>query len=390
MKIVINDLYNYINHVNEVKLIKQFKEKSNIKYKIKTKYDNEIIYYTISNAWILYYNNVHYIEYIMSIIENEIVCNYLSMKCKYRLCTKFLNDKSTIKSMKKIIKKNIQVNESVYLLTSRFFFNYLHALIEGISNLYNYFELKKYIPALKLGVYEGHSNFVYDLINCTIINKNDIFICKPHFKYDKVYFSSILTRKFNGIKNEHTSMYKNEIYEVYDKIINNINNNINNDIINNINKIVPIYYDRIYISRRTWIHNDLSNIGSTNTTQSRKILNEDEVVELLTTKYNFTEIFGETIDTEQKVKLLNNCKYIICPVGSGIANIVFCKKTTKIMVINNQSYNINYLIDTHIKRYKNIIFKDIGKATTNDIKPPIRPWTININKLENEIISFLQ
>ena len=89
--------------------------------------------------------------------------------------------------------------------------------------------------------------------------------------------------------------------------------------------------EKIYISRRTWTHNDFSNIG-TNYTTRRRLINEDELVKQLQEK-GYTEVFTEKLTTIEKIMYFANATHIIGAIGGGISNVLFSPKETKLEVL---------------------------------------------------------
>ena len=178
-------------------------------------------------------------------------------------------------------KDKIIIEEPIFFFIYNFD-NYYHFLYDTLPYLFTYLELKKTITELKLLVnypnkdkkdfYKFNKEFLEK-----IIDLNDLIIHKENNIYRKVYVSSSLTH--GGYSN---NLPRKEIYKIYDLIKNNINyENINEKYLN---------LKKIYISRRTWINNDKSNIG-TDYTSRRKMINEDILVNDLI-KYNFIEIFA--------------------------------------------------------------------------------------------------
>ena len=88
---------------------------------------------------------------------------------------------------------------------------------------------------------------------------------------------------------------------------------------------------RIYISRRTWMHNDKSNLG-TDYTQRRKMLNEDYLVHSLTT-CGFEEIFCENLSMMEKIQLFREADTIVGAIGGGMCNLLFSPPTTNVICI---------------------------------------------------------
>jgi len=213
------------------------------------------------------------------------------------------------------------------------FDNYYHFLYDTLPYLFTYLQLKKTIPILKLLVNypnKGKKNFYKfntELLE-KIINLNDLIIHEQNNIYKEIYVSSSLTHGGHSNKSPRT-----EIYQIYDMIKSNINYNNISDKYKNIKKM--------YISRRTWINNDNSNIGTDYTTR-RKMINEDEFVNNLN-KYDIIEIFAENLNTDEKIYLFLNANLIIGSIGGGMANLLFSTKNTKSIVIVTPFFlDINY------------------------------------------------
>jgi hypothetical protein len=239
------------------------------------------------------------------------------------------------------------------------FDNYYHFLYDTLPYLYTYLELKKNNPELKLLVNYPNKNkkdfykFNSELLE-KIINLDDLIIHNENYNYKELYVSTSLTH--GGYSNNPP---RKEIYEIYNLIKKNINYQNIDEKYNNLNKV--------YISRRTWINNDNTNIG-TDYTSRRKMVNEDELVNQLI-KYDFTEIFAENLNTDEKIYLFSNADIIVGSIGGGMANLLFSNKNTKSIVIATPFFldinyrfkysmehtNINYIYDVHTYLESNTI-----------------------------------
>ncbi len=87
------------------------------------------------------------------------------------------------------------------------------------------------------------------------------------------------------------------------------------------------YPERIYISR--------------NRARYRRVLNEEEVISLLS-KYGFAAIVPESIPWEKQIALFANAKAIVSPHGSGLTNIIFCQPRTKVIELFSPHYIRHY------------------------------------------------
>jgi hypothetical protein len=225
------------------------------------------------------------------------------------------------------VKKSIHSTKDFKTIEEPVFFfiynfdNYYHFLYDTIPYLHNYFYLKNIYPTLKIVVNYPNANkssfykFNLDILNKLIDFNNDTIIHKTENVYEKMFVSSSLTH--GGYSNNPP---EKEIYELYSLMKNKI-------------LVNPHYnsYKSIYISRRTWINNDTSNIG-TNYTTRRKMMNEDDLVKELE-KIGVKEIFTENLSIDEKIQLFNNAELVIGSIGGGMANLLFSPATTKSLVI---------------------------------------------------------
>jgi capsular polysaccharide biosynthesis protein len=241
----------------------------------------------------------------------------------------------TIMSLKEVEKNNyiIHTNHEVSHAceTPVFFYiynteNYYHFLYDTLPYLITYFKLKKDIPDLKLLMNypnkqkKQHYKFVIEFLNLLNIKESDIEIIKEDVRYKNLYISTSYTH--DGKSNLPP---RKEIYDLYSMIKNRV---LNNELLDTPKKI--------YISRRTWIHNDFTNIG-TNYTTRRTLLNETELVEHLN-QQGYTEVFTENLSTIEKIVMFNNATHIIGAFGGGICNVLFSDSKTKLTAIESPGF----------------------------------------------------
>ena len=215
-------------------------------------------------------------------------------------------------------------NIKEYYKTPLFFFvyntdNYFHFLYDTLPYLISYFELKKKILNLKLLMQYPNPQknkmypFILEFLEILNIKKDDIIILNNNIIYNEIYISTSYTHDIDS-----NLPPRKEIYTFYKDIVKSINN---------INIKTP---SKIYISRRSWLHNNTENIG-TNYTTRRKMMNENKIVEKIK-KEGYKEIFTENLSTIEKIKYFSNATYIIGAIGGGVANVLFSPKTTKLEV----------------------------------------------------------
>jgi hypothetical protein len=264
----------------------------------------------------------------------------------------------TDNNLKSNLNKNIIANPVFFFIYN--FDNYYHFLYDTLPYLFTYFKIKKFIPELKILVNYPNKNMknFYKFNNEfleKIINMEDLIIHSENNIYKNIYVSSSLTH--GGVSNNSP---RKEIFDLYKNISNKIDFNKINEKYKNL--------DKIYISRRTWINNDNSNIG-TDYTSRRKMMNEDELVDKLV-KIGFNEIFAENLNTDEKIYLFSNAKIIIGAIGGGMSNLLFSNKDTKsIVLVTPYFLDINYRFKYSMEHTNINYFNDIKTYLENNKIP---------------------
>ena len=246
--------------------------------------------------------------------------------------------------------------------------NYFHFLYDSLPYLISYLRLKSDIPELKLLMQypNEQKNCFYPFINefLEILNifKEDIILVDENTLYSEVYVSTSYTHDIDS-----NLPPRKEIYNFYQNIVSIVKDNYS------ANVVTP---QKIYISRRTWLHNDFSNIG-TNYTTRRRLVNEDEIVENLK-REGFTEVFTENLTTIEKILYFANTTPVVGAIGGGISNVLFSPKTTKLEAIVSPTFldvnsrfkysldcvDVNYNFNTeHVEKTE---FKTYMRVKTKD------------------------
>lgn len=237
--------------------------------------------------------------------------------------------------------------------------NYYHFLYDTLPYLISFFELKKNEPELKLlmsypnQTKNNHYRFVTEFLELLGITKNDIEIIQNKTIYSTIYVSTSYT---HGGKSNTPP--RQEIFSFFNSIKESIN----------LNYSTP---KKIYVSRRSHIHGDLSNIG-TNYTSRRKMVNEDELVDLLI-KNGFTEVFTETMSTTDKIIMFANADVVIGAIGGGICNVLFSPNNTKLIsIISPYFLNINKRFLFSLQNVDLHIFNDTSHIEESEFKTNMR------------------
>ena len=228
------------------------------------------------------------------------------------------------------VKKDIK---SIYNIPLFFFIyntdNYFHFLYDSLPYLISFLKLKREIPELKLLMQYPNEEkksfypFVLEFLEILNIKNEDIIIVDGYTIYKEIYISTSYTHDIDS-----NLPPRKEIYDFYQNIVSIVKEKVD---LKNIE--TP---KKIYISRRTWLHNDFSNIG-TNYTTRRRLINEDELVEKLLTE-GFTEVFTEKLTTIEKILYFSNVTHVVGAIGGGISNVLFSPKSTKLEAIVSPTF----------------------------------------------------
>ena len=244
--------------------------------------------------------------------------------------------------------------------------NYYHFVYDSLPYLISYFEMKERHPDLKLLVTQpNHSSkelypFVSEFFELAGIPKSDIIFAKSGVLYETMILSDSYTHGQDSNLPPRPEVY---------------------DFLSGLTQFVdPVldYGQKIYISRRSWIHGDKSNMG-TDYTMRRKMQNEDLLVDFLTS-VGYNEVFTELMSTEEKLGVFKQAQFVAGAIGGGMCNVLFCPPETRVHCIISPHFltynarfiysfneNTKYWVDTehvekgYFKKYMRVQF-DGGKV----------------------------
>jgi len=261
--------------------------------------------------------------------------------------------------------------------------NYYHFVYDTLPYLYGYFNEKKVHPDMKLLVSppDGKDDlypFVWESLELLGIKRKDVIFLDTDTVYDRVCIGSSLTH--NGLSNcpPHQGVF---------------------DILNSM-KSDYIGPEKIYISRRTWVNSDVSNIG-TNYTERRKCVNENEVAQMFRDR-GFTEVFCENLTMEEKIGMFRNAKYVAGPIGGGMCNVIFSPPKTKVFSINSPTFfDVNFRFEytmkhTDLTHFEYTEFTDKKEESVDSdgslsISGGLNsPWKVDLNKLSKFLDKWTQ
>ncbi len=245
--------------------------------------------------------------------------------------------------------------------------NYYHFIYDTLPYIMSYLFLKNFIPNIKLLMNYPNSSklefykFVQEFLELLDIREDDILIIKNDTIYDGVYISSSYTHG-----EDSNVPPREEIYDFFKKIA-SIASKKSGSLIK--------YPKNIYISRRTWINDNLSNIG-TNYTTRRKLINEDDLVRILSER-GYDEIFTENLSTIDKIKLFSNAESIIGSIGGGLCNVLFSKDAKLLVLVSPTFLDVNSRFKYSFKNIKTEYFFDSEHIEKGDWKKYMRVKTID-------------
>ena len=264
-------------------------------------------------------------------------------------------------------------SETIIYTDPVFFFiyntdNYFHFLYDTLPYLISFIHLRKTIPTIKLLMQYPNEQkttfypFVIEFLEILNITQNDIVLINTATQYKTIYISTSYTHDIDS-----NLPPRNEIYDLYKDIVKKAYPNATEN--------TP---KKIYVSRRTHLHNDFSNIG-TNYTSRRRLINEDELVDKLI-KEGYQEVFTEKLSTIEKIMYFANATHVVGAIGGGISNVLFSPPTTKLEALISPTFldvnerfkyslsgvDVNY--NMHTEHVENGKYKTYMRVKTHDGK----------------------
>jgi capsular polysaccharide biosynthesis protein len=238
--------------------------------------------------------------------------------------------------------------------------NYFHFIYDTLPYLITFNKLKDQIPFKLLINYPNEQTkhiykFVLEFLKLVGIDESDLLYVNDETIYNNIYVSSSYTHGFDS-----NLPPRKEVYDFFRWIVES-----------NVDSFKSDTPKKIYISRRSWLHNDYSNIG-TNYTLKRRMVNEDELVDLLL-KNGYEEVFTEKLTTIEKLNLFYNAESVIGAIGGGLCNVLFSKKETNLLTIVSPTFlNVNYRFKYSLDGVNNTYFYDTDHTENSVFKTGMR------------------
>ena len=220
-------------------------------------------------------------------------------------------------------------------------FNYAHWLffffpkIKILSTKYSFLYINFfYFSKLK--------KFQVDTLKCCKINPNKII--------DSNKLRHVIATELYAVT--HPNYFKDTVYRAHSNLPIWIITYLRKFFLNKIKK--KFNYDNIYIDR------------SDSTQNHCKPINNQYVIRLLKEK-NFKILKLSKLSIFDQVSIFNNCKKVVAPHGAGLANLAFCKKSTKVIEFNTNK-NKNNKVYERISRINKLNYRSFYCKNINDNK----------------------
>lgn len=196
--------------------------------------------------------------------------------------------------------------------------NYYHFVYDTLPYLMTYHALKQVVPSLRLLIglapqQDYLYRFVTEFLEILGINESEVLFVDEETVYDQMFIANSYTH--DGASN---SPPRQEIYGLYQKMATDTWTH----------NLTP---RKIYVSRRSHMHGQNSNMG-TDYTSRRLCINEAEIVDYLLEK-DYVEVFTELLSTRDKIAMFKNATHVVGPIGGGLCNVLFSRPTTKLFSI---------------------------------------------------------
>jgi len=239
--------------------------------------------------------------------------------------------------------------------------NYYHFLYDTLPYLITFFKLLNEIPDLKLLMNYPNDDkkdffpFVLETLQILGIDER-VIVLEENTIYESMYISDSYTHGHNS-----NLPPREEVYEFFQFLKNKV-----------LQKETKASYPKnIYISRRTWTHNNLVNIG-TNYTSRRVMKNECQLVNELGKK-GFVEVFTENMTMTEKINLFHNAEKVVGIIGGGIANALFLRNKAELFAIISPGFlDINSRFLFSLNRQKLNLIKDTEHFEKSKFKKYMR------------------
>ena len=107
-------------------------------------------------------------------------------------------------------------------------------------------------------------------------------------------------------------------------------------------------------------------------TLKRKLINEDELVDLLLSN-GYVEVFAEKLSTIEKIQMFSKAESVIGAIGGGLCNVLFSGKDTKLISLISPTFlEVNSRFVYSFSNVDTVYFKDTLHTDIGDWKKYMR------------------
>jgi hypothetical protein len=118
----------------------------------------------------------------------------------------------------------------------------------------------------------------------------------------------------------------------------------------------------------------MSNIG-TNYTSKRKLVNEDELVDLLNLN-GYEEVFTENLSTIKKIQMFSKAEIVIGAIGGGLCNVLFSNENTNLIALISPTFlDVNNRFLYSFSKVKTKLFSETSHLDKGEWKRYMRVKT---------------
>ena len=252
-------------------------------------------------------------------------------------------------------------------------FNYQHWMSEHLPRLWFYFQLKKYLPQLKLIVSREMPRYQIEALELLGIPVSDIVFLDPNQPVE------VVNLYLPGFVSTSAAEVSKEFWDVLD-VFSEIPLN---------EAASRAYPEYVWLSR-----------GDAKDGKNRVLLNEGEIINWIKS-YGFQEVKASELSWREKIGTFRNAKVIVGPIGAGFQNINFCSRGTRIIMLEPAHFRCAEWFDRFASR-RGCSFFALSQAFNGNFRyweksPALGeavflgnfPWSYDLDLLKDQLTSLL-
>ncbi len=250
------------------------------------------------------------IENVSIISNNELLANFSYQQIRGKLVSSKKNQVVKTGTPRFIFKLNGTI--AVLSQGASGYNNYAHCLFDIVPKI-KLISLAFNLKMINYFYFSKLNDYQKEILKKLGINKQKII--------DSNKYRHLQSNKIIGVT--HPNYFRGTISEAHSALPKWIIEYLRNVFLKN--KILKVPYEKIYIDR------------SDSKLKHCKIINNSEIKKFLKAK-GFKVLKLSNFDFKKQINIFRNAKIIIGPHGAGFANLVFCKKNTKVVEIKPKNH----------------------------------------------------